>query len=156
MKDPANDVFPAAIIGMRLARINNLELAGVLGNLPEPVKIGQDQVGTFVARGAARKTDREGFMIKFQSRFLAHHFEQIVFGDQMRRPDLLCRQTQRAPQAVVVLAPGRNITVEELLEWCRSPGPGVNTVGDGLDRCSGEHLPRSFAVLLRDAVHVGA
>jgi len=45
---------------MRLAGIHDLEVTGVLGNLPETIEIGQDQVGALVSRCAARKTDREG------------------------------------------------------------------------------------------------
>ena len=35
-----------------------------------------------------------------------------------------------------------------------SPRPGVHTIGNGVDGHSGEHLARSFSVLLGDAVHV--
>jgi len=45
----------ASIIRMRLAGINNLEVAGVLGNLPEPVEIGQDQVARLYPVCAARE-----------------------------------------------------------------------------------------------------
>src|SRR6266480_3907520 len=105
LENPANDVLPASIIRMRLAGINNLEVAGVLGNLPEPGKIGQDQVGALVSRCAARKPDGESLGIKLEAGLLANRLEQIVLGDQMRRPDFLRRQAERAPQTVVVLPP---------------------------------------------------
>src|SRR6266403_2519347 len=116
LENPANDVLPASIIRMRLAGINNLEVAGVLGNLPEPVEIGQDQVGALVSCCAARKPDGESLGIELEAGLLANRFEQIVLGDQMRRPDILRWQPERAPQTVVVLAPRRNVAVEELLK----------------------------------------
>src|SRR5260370_42386179 len=141
---------------MRLAGINDLEVAGGLGNLPKAIEIGQDQVGALVSRCAARKTDREGIGIKLKAGLLANRLEQIVLGDQMRGPDFLRRQAQRAPQTVVVLAPRWNVAVKELLKRRRSPRAGVNTVGDGLDRYFRKHLARSFAVLFGDAVDVSA
>src|SRR5712664_1433511 len=105
MEYPANDVLPAAIIWMRLAGINDLEMAGVLGNLPETIEIGQDQVGALVSRCAARETDREGFGIKLEAGLLANRLEQIVLGNQVSCPDFLRRQAQRTPQTVVVLTP---------------------------------------------------
>src|SRR5882724_6542023 len=59
VKNAPNNVLPTSIVGVSFARIDNLEVAGVLGNLPETIKIGQDQVGTLVSRRAARKTNRE-------------------------------------------------------------------------------------------------
>src|SRR5712692_8634164 len=156
MEYPTNNVFPAAIIRMCLAGINNLELAGVLGNLPETIEIGQDQVGALVSCCAARETDCESFGIKLEASLLAHRLEQIVLGNQMSRPDFLRRQAQRTPQTVVVLTPRRNIAVKELLKRRRSPCPGVHAVGDGLDRGTRKHLARSFPVLLGNAVDIGA
>src|SRR5713101_4016285 len=96
MEYPANNVFPAAIIRMRLAGINNLELAGVLGNLPETIEIGQDQVGALVSCCAARETDRESLRLKLEASLLAHRLEQIELGDQMSRPNFFRGQAQRA------------------------------------------------------------
>src|ERR1700704_257636 len=97
---------------MRLAGINNLELARILGNLPETIEVRQDQVGALVSRCAACKTDREGLVIKFEAGLLANRLKQIVLGDQVRGPDFFRRQAQRAPQTVIVLAPRWNVAVK--------------------------------------------
>src|SRR5713226_2745064 len=76
LENPAYDVLPAAIIRMRLAGINDLEVAGVLGNLPETIEIGQDQLGAFVARCAARETDGENLEVKLEASLLANRLEQ--------------------------------------------------------------------------------
>src|SRR5437016_11167204 len=39
VENPAYDVLPAGIVRMRLAGINDLKGAGILGNLPETIKI---------------------------------------------------------------------------------------------------------------------
>src|SRR5260370_38513962 len=120
------------------------------------MQIGEDQVGRVVPRGAARKPDREGIGIKLKAGLLANRLEQIVFGNQMRGPDFLRRQAQRAPQTVVVLAPRWNVAVEELLKRRRSPRTGVHAVGYGLDRYFRKHLARSFAAPPGPAIGVGA
>src|SRR5215467_12868385 len=74
----------------------------------------------------------------------------------MRRPDVLRGQAKGAAQTEIVLAPGGNVAVKELLKRRASPRTGMNTVGDGMDWHSGEHLARSFSVLFGDAVHVRA
>src|SRR5205807_1768195 len=127
LEDSANDVLSAAIIRMRLAGINNLEGARVLDNLPETIEIRQDEVGALVSCGAARETDGENLGIKLEPGLLANRLEQIVFGDQMSRPHFLRRQTQCAPQTVIVLAPRGDVTVKELLKRRRSPRTGVDT-----------------------------
>src|SRR5258708_33701824 len=67
LENPANDVLPAPVIRMRLAGINDLEVAGVLSNLPETIEIGQDQVCALVSCSTARETDREGLGIKLEA-----------------------------------------------------------------------------------------
>src|ERR1700757_1260025 len=42
--DPPDNIFPASIVGVSFARIDDLEVAGVLGNLPETIEVSQDQV----------------------------------------------------------------------------------------------------------------
>src|SRR5260370_33358651 len=123
MEYPANNVYPAAIIRMRLAGINNLELAGVLGNLPETIEIGQDQVGALVSCCAARETDRESLRLKREARLLAHRLEQIELGDQMSRPNFFRGQAQRAAKTTSVFTPRRNIAVKESLKVRRSEHP---------------------------------
>src|SRR5213075_1865955 len=141
---------------MRFAGINNLRRAGILGNLAQPVQIRQDEVGALVYRGAPREANRKYFGVKMEAGLRADHFEQFVFGDKMRCPNILGGQAESASQTEIVLTPGWNVAVEELLERRACPGTGVNAIGDGFDRHFREHLTRSFAVLLCHSVDVSA
>src|SRR5690242_21223736 len=79
-----------------------------------------------------------------------------MLGDKMSRPYVFCRQTECASQAVIVLAPRRNVAVKQLLERGAGPRTRMNAICNRLDRHFREHLPRSFAMLLRYAIHIGA
>src|SRR5208282_3659810 len=72
MKNTPNNVFPAAIVRMRLPGINNLEVPGILGHLPQTIEVGKDQVSALVSGSAARETDRENLGIKFEPGLLAN------------------------------------------------------------------------------------
>src|SRR5260370_8260644 len=78
MENPPNYVFPTGIIRVGLAGIDNLEMAGILDNLPETIEIGQDQVAALVSRCAPPQTNPESLTIKFQPRLLPNRLEQIV------------------------------------------------------------------------------
>src|SRR5207249_1178167 len=102
VENPANDVLPAGIIRMGLAGVDNLEMSRVLGNLPESIEIGQDQVGALVSRRTARETDREDFGIELEPGLLTNRLEQLVLGDQVSCPHFLRGQSQGASQTVIV------------------------------------------------------
>jgi len=61
LENPPNDVLPAPVIRMRLAGIHDLEVTGVLGNLPETI---ENRARIRSARlypvARRRNTDREG------------------------------------------------------------------------------------------------
>src|SRR6266568_6021880 len=156
VKDAANDVLPSSVIRMRFACINNLEGARVLGNLPQAVEVGEDEIRALISGGTPRKTNGENFGIELETCLRANHFKQFVFRDQVRRPHFFRWEAERAAKAVIIRAPGRNVAVEELLKRWTSPRARVNTVGYRLDRHFRKHQARSFAVLLGDAVDIGA
>src|SRR5215467_4626542 len=141
---------------MSLAGINDLKLAGVLRNLAQAIEVGKNQVRALVARGAPSKANRKHFWVQMETGLLADFFEQFVPSDKMCRPDIFRRQAQCAAQTKIVLAPGRNITVKELLERGASPCSRMNTIRDGMDRHFGKHLARSLAMLLGYSIDVGA
>src|SRR6202008_3848328 len=108
VKDSADDVFAATIVRMCLAGEDDLELPAGLGDLPQTIQVRKNQIRALVARGASRETNGERFRVQTEAGLLAHRFEEFVFRDEMRGPDLLRRKTQRAAQAVIVFAPGRD------------------------------------------------
>src|SRR5262249_18069254 len=71
-------------------------------------------------------------------------------------PDLGSGNTVSRPQAEIILAPARDVGVEELLERLRSPGHRVYAVGDCGNFKGREHQPRYLAMLFRDPVDVAA
>src|SRR5207249_11908561 len=64
VENPANDVLPTGIIRVGLAGVDNLEVSRVLGNLPEPIEIGQDQVGALVSCCTSCETNCKSLRIK--------------------------------------------------------------------------------------------
>jgi hypothetical protein len=156
VKNTADDVLAAPVVGVRFAGIDNLEMSGVLCDLTQAIQVRKNQVGALVPCRATCKTDGENLFVETKAGFFAHGFQQFVFGDEMGRPDFLGRQSERAAKAVVVFAPLRDLAVKELLKRRRSPSSRVHAVGDGLDRNFGKHLAGGDAVLFGDAVDVGA
>src|SRR5580704_10909619 len=154
MEDSPDNILASAVVGMRLARVDDLEMSCVLGDLAQAVQIRKDQVRALVARGAPSKTDCEDLFVQTETGFFAHGFQKFVLGDEMRRPDFFGRKSQRAAETVIVLAPLCYLPVEELLKRRRGPRSRVNAVGYGLDRNFGKHLPRSDPMLFGYAVDV--
>ena len=116
--------------------------------------VGEDQVGPLVGRGSARETDGEVSAREGAIGPVADLFEKFVLGLDVRRPDLLLRDLDRVAQRERVAGPSGNVTVEETTEAVARPGKGVHSVGDRVDRVSGEHLLRDLAVPLGHAVDV--
>ena len=156
MKDPPDNVLPSPVIRMRFSRIDNLEIAGVLGDLAKAIQVGKNKVSAFVSRGAPREPDGKDIVLKPESRLFAHNFEEFVFCYKVRGPNVFRGKPQGTSQTVVVFTPVGNEAVEKVLKSKRSPRPGVNAVSNGFDRHFREHLPRSFAVLPGHAVNISA
>src|SRR5438093_10947435 len=102
---------------MGLAGVDNLEMSRVLGNLPEPIEIGQDQVGALVSRRTARETDREDFGIELEPGLLTNRLEQLVLGNQVSCPHFIRRQAKGNPQTVIVIETRGNVAFDEMLNW---------------------------------------
>src|SRR5712671_4424309 len=88
LKNSADNVLAAAILRMGLAGVNDLKFSRSLSNLAQAVQVREDQVGALVSSGAAGEADGKSVRIKGQACFLADGFKELMFGNQMRRPDL--------------------------------------------------------------------
>src|SRR5260370_461537 len=108
LKNPSDNVLSSAIIRVRLAGKDNLELAGILGNLPQTIEISKDQVGALVSGCAARETDCKNLRIKLEAGLQANRLQQFVLGNQMSSPDFLRPHPNLPPQPVLVVAPRKN------------------------------------------------
>jgi hypothetical protein len=75
LKNPADQILAAAIVGMGFSGIDYLKFPGVLSDLAETVQIREHQVGAFVGGGAPGETDGENFGVQLDASFFAHQFE---------------------------------------------------------------------------------
>src|SRR5436309_16105850 len=141
---------------MRLARKNNLELAGIFSDLAEAIEIGQYQVGALVPGGAAREANRKHLRVQMETGFCANHFEQFMLGDEMGGPHVFGRQTEGTSQTEIVLAPSWDVAVEELSKRGASPRARMDAIRDRFDGYLREYLARGFAVLLGHSVDIRA
>src|SRR5690348_17890592 len=98
---------------MSFAGVDNLKLTCVFGDQPQTVEIGKNQIRAFVTGGPASKADGENFFVQAEARFHAHGFEQFVLGDKVGRPNFFGGKSERASQAVIVLAPLSDVAVKQ-------------------------------------------
>ena len=85
--DLLDERLAGLVLGMGLAGIENLQAAGLGGDLQQPLGIGEQQVGALVGGGAAGKAQREHLGIEHQAGARGHLGQQRLLGAARARPE---------------------------------------------------------------------
>ena len=156
MKNALDDFLSVGIVGVGLAGIDDLHGPGPGRNLPKPLDVVEEQAGPFVCRRPAGVADGKDVNVHPNVVLPVDVLNEPLLGSTMGLPNVLFGKSLRVAQAEGVLPPSGNTSVEQLLERPRSPGRGVDAVGNRVDGVLGEHTACDLGVPLGDTVDIAA
>src|ERR1700723_154078 len=121
-------------MGVGFAAKQDLQAAKFFCATNQAFRITQQQVGPFVSSYAASKTNGEDVASQRDTSPLGNGIKQHALGLSVRLLDVTKRHVNGVTKLEIVFTPARDCVIKDGLHRSRSPGGGMHSVGDGIDR----------------------